>query len=92
MAIRLSAAQQGFAIPASLMGKVATNFTGWAYILLAADLVRPFADSPGLTDGIHQAALALIHVGIALQWVAGIVYLRMYAVRYRRNPGSRAVS
>ncbi len=92
MALRLSAAQQGFAIPASVMGKVATNFTGYAYILLALDLVRPFADSPSLTSGIHRVSLVLIHIGIALQWVAGIAYLRFYAGRYRRNPGGGAVS
>lgn len=92
MAMRLSAAQQGFAIPASIMGKVASNFTGWAYILLAFDLIRPFSDSPSVTQGIHEVGLVLIHAGIALQWVAGILYLRFYGRRYRRNPGGRPVS
>jgi cardiolipin synthase len=92
MAMRLSAAQQGFTIRASIMGKIATNFTGYAYLLLALDLVRPFEGSPGLTFGIHRAGLVLIHIGIALQWVAGIAYLRLYAGRYRRNPGGGAVS
>ena len=91
MAMRLSAAQQGFAIPAGIVGKVATNFTGYAYILLVFDLVRPFA-SASLTSGIHRVALVLIHIGIALQWVAGIAYLRIFASRYRRNPSGGPVS
>lgn len=92
MAMRMSAAQQGFTIHASIMGKIATNFTGYAYLLLAMDLVRPFEGSPNLTLGIHRVGLVLIHIGVALQWVAGIAYLRLYAGRYRRNPGGRAVS
>lgn len=91
LAIRASAAQQRFAIPTSVLGKVAMNFTGFAYIVLALDLVRPF-DSAGLTDGLHWTGLGLIHAGIALQWMAGLVYLRAYAERYRRNPDDRAVS
>ncbi len=92
MAMRMSAAQQGFDIPASVLGKVATNVAGAAYILLAFDLTRPFRDSLVVTERIHQVGLVLIHAGIAIQWIAGIVYLRSYARRYRRNPGRPAVS
>ncbi|HTE54344.1 MAG TPA: CDP-alcohol phosphatidyltransferase family protein [Kofleriaceae bacterium] len=92
MAMRMSAAQQGFSIPASVLGKVATNVAGFAYILLAFDMTRPFSGSAMVTERIHQVGLILIHLGIAIQWAAGIVYLRSYARRYRRNPERRAVS
>jgi cardiolipin synthase (CMP-forming) len=92
LAIRASAAQQGFAIPTSMLGKVAMNFTGYGYIFLAVDLFRPFPGSALATDGVHWFALGAVHVGIALQWAAGIVYLRAYAARYRRNPARAAVS
>ena len=92
LAMRASAAQQGFTIPTMFLGKVAMNFTGWAYMLLAVELVRPFAGSAILTSGLHLFALGSIHVGIALQWVVGIVYLRSYAQRYRRNRAGGAVS
>lgn len=92
MAMRMSAAQQGFGIPASVLGKVATNVAGAAYILLAFDLTRPFRDWLVVTERIHQVSLVLIHAGIAIQWIAGLVYLRSYARRYRRNPERAAVS
>lgn len=84
LALRASAAQQGFTIPTILFGKVAMNFTGWSYIILPFDLVRPFAN-PQLIDGIHWLGLVGIHTGVALQWVVGYLYLRQYAARYRRN-------
>jgi cardiolipin synthase len=83
LALRASAAQQGFTIPTVTFGKVAMNFTGWSYILVGFDVVRPFA-SPQLTTGIHWVALVGIHVGVALQWVVGYLYLRQYAAGYRR--------
>ena len=92
LAMRASAAQQGFGIPTVFLGKVAMNFTGWAYMLLALELVRPFAGSALLTDGLHWFALGAIHAGIALQWMVGIIYLRAFARQYRRNRGSGAVS
>jgi cardiolipin synthase (CMP-forming) len=92
LAMRASAAQQGFTIPTSMLGKVAMNFTGWSYMLLAVELVRPFPGSAILSDGLHWFTLGSIHVGIALQWVVGIIYLRAYAQRYRRNPAAGSVS
>jgi cardiolipin synthase (CMP-forming) len=91
LAMRASAAQQGFAIPTSFLGKVAMNFTGWGYIALGFDLVRPFS-STQLTQGVHWFGLGAVHVGIALQWTVGVIYLRAYARRYRRNRDSAAVS
>ncbi|HWM84878.1 MAG TPA: CDP-alcohol phosphatidyltransferase family protein [Kofleriaceae bacterium] len=92
LAMRASAAQQGFAIPTSFLGKVAMNFTGWAYMLLGFDLVRPFSGIAWLTEGLHWFALGAIHAGIALQWIVAIIYVRAYAARYRGNRGSGAVS
>jgi cardiolipin synthase len=91
LAMRASAAQQGFAIPTSILGKVAMNFTGWGYIALGFDLVRPFS-AAAVIQGVHWFGLGAVHVGIALQWAAGIIYLRAYARRYRRNRDSAAVS
>jgi cardiolipin synthase len=92
LAMRASAAQQGITIPTSMLGKVAMNFTGYAYILLAFDLVRPFTGMPRVTSGVHWAGLIIIHAGIALQWAAALIYLRAYAARYRRNPAVPPVS
>lgn len=80
--LRLSAAQQGFAIPSGLLGKVAGNVNYYAMLVLGLDLLRPFA-SADLTWGVHVLGLAGIHVGIGLQWIAGLQYLRVYAARYR---------
>jgi cardiolipin synthase len=85
LALRASAAQQGFTIPTIFLGKVAMNFTGYAYILLAFDLIRPF-DNPDLTRGIHWLCMFAIHTGIAMQWLVGFMYVRKYAAHYRRNP------
>ena len=84
LALRASAAQQGFTIPTIYFGKVAMNFTGWSYIILPFDLVRPF-DNPTVIEGIHWLGLFAIHAGIALQWIVGYLYLRQYAARYRRD-------
>ena len=84
LALRASAAQQGFTIPTIYFGKVAMNFTGWSYIVLPFDLVRPF-DNPTVIEGIHWLGLFGIHAGIALQWIVGYLYLRQYAARYRRD-------
>ncbi|HUS68849.1 MAG TPA: CDP-alcohol phosphatidyltransferase family protein [Kofleriaceae bacterium] len=83
LAMRNSAAQQGFTIPTSLLGKVAMNFTGYSYMMLGLDIVRPLPDVVWFTDGAHYLALFAIHAGVALQWVAGGLYLRDYAARYR---------
>ena len=85
LAMRASAAQQGFEIPAGLLGKIATNFMGYAFMLMAVDLVRPFAHHPDLTRGIHLLGLYGASIGIALQWLAGIGYVRLFASHYRRG-------
>jgi cardiolipin synthase (CMP-forming) len=84
LALRASAAQQGFTIPTIFFGKVAMNFTGWSYIILPFDLVRPF-DNPRIIEGIHWLGMFGIHAGIALQWIVGYLYVRQYAARYRRD-------
>jgi len=92
LALRASAGQLGFTIPTALVGKVSMNVTGYAYVFMAMDLMRPFGGTGPLVDGVHWVGLGAIHVGIALQWAAGILYVRAYAARYRRNPERRAVS
>ena len=82
LAMRNNAAQQGFTVPTSMLGKVAMNFTGYSYILLGFDLVRP-VETEWVVDGVHYLALFAIHAGVALQWVAGGLYMKAYAARYR---------
>ncbi len=79
---RASAAQQGFSLPSSTLGKVAINFNYYAFVVMGLDIARPFA-SPGVTEGLHLLGLAAAHVGVALQWVAGAGYLRSYVRQYR---------
>src|SRR5690606_32010934 len=63
LAMRASAAQQGFTIPTAMLGKVAMNFTGYSYMLMAVDLVRPLPEHAALTDAIHWLGLVGIHAG-----------------------------
>jgi len=84
LALRASAAQQGFTIPTIFFGKIAMNVTGWSYIILPFDLVRPFHHAQ-LEHWLHWLGLVGIHLGIALQWIVGYLYLRQYAARYRRD-------
>jgi cardiolipin synthase len=83
--LRASAAQQGFAIPSSHLAKVAINFNYYSFILMGLDVARPFSSS-AVTLGIHWLGLAGVHAGIAMQWIAGGVYLARYARRYRGTP------
>ena len=82
LALRNSAAQQGFSIPTSVLGKVAMNFTGYSYMLLGVDIVQPIGNV-SFQEGVHTFALVAIHIGVALQWIAGGLYVREYASRYR---------
>jgi len=85
LAMRNSAAQQGISIPTSMLGKVAMNFTGFSYLFLAVDVVKPAPDVAWLTDGSHWAGYWGIHLGIALQWLAATTYVRSFAKGYRRD-------
>lgn len=84
LALRASAAQQGFTIPTIFFGKLAMNVTGWSYIILPFDLVRPFHQEQVIV-WLHWLGLIGIHLGIALQWIVGYLYLRQYAAHYRRD-------
>ena len=86
LALRASAAQQGFAIPSIFLGKLASNFLFYSFILMAFDYARPF-DNVWITDGIHYLGLFGIHAGIAMQWITAVVYFRRYTQLYTgRNP------
>jgi phosphatidylglycerophosphate synthase len=75
-ALRASAAQQGFTVPSSTLGKVAFNLSGWSFFLMTLDLLWPL-------PWLRFAALCAIHAGIALSWLAAGGYLAEYARRYR---------
>ena len=83
--LRASAAQQGFAIPSSGLAKVAINFNYYSFIVMGLDVARLFSSS-AMTLGLHWLGLAGAHAGVALQWIAGGVYLARYAHRYRGTP------
>ncbi len=80
--LRASAAQQGFTIPSSHLAKVAINFNYYSFVVMGLDVARPFS-SPEVMLGLHWVGLAAVHAGIAMQWIAGGVYLARYARGYR---------
>jgi cardiolipin synthase (CMP-forming) len=87
MALRASAAQQGFSIRSSFLGKVASNFNSYAFLLMGLDVARIF--SGALAEGVHWLGLFGIHAGLLLQWITAAGYLRGYVRQYR---GSSAAS
>lgn len=85
LAMRANAAQQGITIPTSFLGKVAMNFTGYSYMLMAVDLIRPVPDVAWFVDSVHWLGLIGIHLGLGLQYLAAVTYVRGYAAQYRRT-------
>jgi CDP-diacylglycerol--glycerol-3-phosphate 3-phosphatidyltransferase len=84
LALRASAGQLGFTIPSMFLGKVASNFLFYSFVLFVLDYIKPFGPEHWLTSGIHYLGLFAIHAGIAMQWVSGFVYARAYIRQYRR--------
>jgi cardiolipin synthase (CMP-forming) len=81
LALRASAAREGFAIRSAVLGKVATNVNSYAFLLMALDGGRLLSGTAAVL--VHHAGLAAIHVGLALQWVTALGYLGAYARGYR---------
>jgi len=80
--MRASAAQQGFVIRSSYLGKLAVNFTYYAFFFMGLDAGHVFA--PGwLASLVHWVPLVSAHVGVALQWISGASYLQSYVQNYR---------
>jgi phosphatidylglycerophosphate synthase len=79
LALRASAAGQGFAIPSSLTGKIGFNLSGWSFLFMTLDLAWPH-------PALRWIGLGAIHAGLALAWVAAAGYLRAYVRGYRGGP------
>lgn len=83
LAMRWSAAQLGFAVPSIVLGKISTDFIYVALVVFFLDVMQPFADSQAISTAIHLLGLALIHIGLTLQWITALVYFRRYCNLYQ---------
>jgi CDP-diacylglycerol--glycerol-3-phosphate 3-phosphatidyltransferase len=84
--VRTSAAQLGFTIPSIFLGKLASNFNFYSFVLFGLDLAQPFGPDHFMSTFIHWFGLFGIHTGIALQWISGAIYIRRYIDGYRTQP------
>ena len=93
LTMRASAAQLGFDIPSSYLGKLASNFIFYALFLMPIDwaLTSPdyrFADfiqahiHPYIGVGLHWFAFAGLLIGIGMQWWAAFSYAKLYINKY----------
>lgn len=93
LSMRASAAQLGFDIPSSYLGKVASNFIFYALFLMPLDyalnspnyMFRDFVAAhfhPWICVGLHWFALCGLLIGIAMQWIAAFQYGRIYIRQY----------
>ena len=84
LAMRWSAAQLGFAIPSIMLGKVATVIIFIALVGFFLDVMQPF---PGTLYNhyLHVLGLALIHIGLGLQWITALVYFFRYYQLYQEG-------
>jgi len=90
LAMRASAAQQGFTIPSHMLGKVASNFIFYSLMIFPFDYAAPFGREHWVGLGIHWLGLFAVHAGIAMQWISGIIYFRSFIDRY--GPTDRAAA
>lgn len=93
LSMRASAAQLGFDIPSSYLGKLASNFIFYALFLMPLDWALSSPDymyhdfivkhfHPWIGIGLHWLAFAAMLVGIAMQWKAAFDYARSYIRQY----------
>jgi CDP-diacylglycerol--glycerol-3-phosphate 3-phosphatidyltransferase len=85
LAVRQSAAQQGFGIPSIFLGKLGTNFIGYSFIFGVLDFWFAARGLGGETAHTVCRAVGLfgIHMGLLFQWISGAVYTRSYIRSYR---------
>jgi CDP-diacylglycerol--glycerol-3-phosphate 3-phosphatidyltransferase len=83
LAMRWSAAQLGFAVPSIVLGKISTDFIYVALVVFFLDVLQPFSAATEYNTYVHMLGLALIHIGLALQWITALVYFRRYYVLYQ---------
>ena len=93
LSMRASAAQLGFDIPSSYLGKVASNFIFYALFLMPFDYALNNSNymhhafvaehiHPYIGTGLHWLAFGAVLVGIAMQWIAAFQYGRVYIHKY----------
>ena len=96
LSMRASAAQLGFDIPSSYLGKVASNFIFYALFLMPLDyalnspnyMFHDFVAAnfhPWTGVGLHWFALCGLLIGIAMQWIAAFQYGRVYIRQYEER-------
>jgi CDP-diacylglycerol--glycerol-3-phosphate 3-phosphatidyltransferase len=83
LAMRWSAAQLGFSVPSIVLGKISTDFIYVALTVFFLDVLQPFQSSPEFNGYIHILGLALIHIGLLLQWITALVYFCRYYHLYQ---------
>lgn len=93
LAMRTSAAQLGFDIPSSMLGKVASNFIYYALFLMPlvwalndssymyADVVARYIH-PYVGVGLDWITLCACIAGLVMQWISAYGYARVYITKY----------
>lgn len=86
LALRTSAAQLGVEIPSSPLGKWASNFIFYAIVFGFGSLAAERGVELGAARvWIDRIGLGGLCIGIAMQWIAGLLYVRRYAQCYGRS-------
>ena len=93
LTMRASAAQLGFDIPSSYLGKLASNFIFYALFLMPIDYALNSPDyrfagfiadhfHPYIGIGLHWFAFIGLLIGIGMQWYAAYTYAKVYIRKY----------
>ena len=85
LAMRCSAAQLGFKVPSSALGKISTDFIYAALVVFFLDVLQPFQPESPYNGYIHVLGLVLIHIGLSLQWITAIMYFNRYYRLYENS-------
>ena len=83
LSMRWSAAQLGFYVPSIVLGKISTDFIYVALVIFFIDVMQPFSAEVAYNSYIHILGLVLIHIGLVLQWITGLIYFRGYYHLYQ---------
>jgi cardiolipin synthase len=83
MAMRASAAQQGFDISSIFLSKLGANFNFYSFLLVGIEIY--LTDAQILLDYVHWVhglGLFGIHAGLVMYWISGSLYVRSYVQGY----------
>ena len=84
LALRRSAAHQGFSIKTVIWGRIANHASYYSFIpLIPAMHMRDVGDLGATQHAYEVGALVLIHIGLVFYWVSGAIYLGRYMRQYR---------